>query len=56
MATPATSLSDRVARLEGDRKHLATTGELYRALLIHAGIIVSAQIGLALFVVRAVQQ
>ena len=30
----AVGLSERVARLEADRDHLATKGDLYRALLL----------------------
>lgn len=58
-ARPATlpgmaALTERVARLEGEREHLASRGDLYRALLLLGLSIIGSQVGIALLIVRAV--
>ena len=53
MASSTTSMETRVARLEGATEHLATKGDLYKALWLQTGAIIASQIGIALLVVRA---
>ena len=48
------TLTERIARLEGEREHLASRGDLYRGLLLLGLSIIGSQIGVAVLITRAI--